>query len=141
MPGNRWRHGTPLGFFFTLSLVIVLLLQGYLKAERVFGFGDTKTIQSYQNNYYNDTFVYSSDAGLKFAFGVTAYDNNRENIEDPDYGVVKAKVNSWGLSDSNEVIARSNFDTHPCTKEELGLDEDRNDESSEFWPIIPYAYD
>ena len=35
--------------------------------------------------------------GLWFAFGVTAYDSNREPIEDPSIGVIKPFYKQWGL--------------------------------------------
>ena len=121
LPGNKWRQGTPLGCVFTFALVIVLFIHGYLKASRVFGFGDTKIIESHQESYLNDTFIISSDQGLNFAYGLTAYDENQEIVEDPSYGVVKAKIGTWGL-DGKHIIGRPEALTdHPCTKEELGL--------------------
>ena len=48
LPGNKWRHGTRLGCVFTVILVIVLFIHGYLKATRVFGFDDTKLFESHE---------------------------------------------------------------------------------------------
>lgn len=44
-----------------------------------------------EEEYFNSSYVFSSDDGLRFAFGITAYDNNRDPIVDLDYGEVKAK--------------------------------------------------
>ena len=34
---------------------------------------------------------------LWYAFGVSAYDSDREPIEDPSYGVLKPAYKTWGL--------------------------------------------
>ena len=54
---------------------------------------------SVEDSYFNSSYVFSTDDGLKFAFGITAYDSNQEVIEDPDYGEIKAKFYGWGLDD------------------------------------------
>ena len=57
------------------------------------------------------------------AFGITAYDDNYENIEDADYGDLKAYYKTWGFEDApgeryTEVV------TNQCTKEQLGINDD-----------------
>ena len=47
LPGNKWKHGSKLGFMFTLLMVSILIFQAHLKLVRVFGFGDTKIIQTH----------------------------------------------------------------------------------------------
>ena len=51
------------------------------------------------DSYFNSTFIFSTDDGLNFAYGVTTYDDDQEVTEDPDYGVVRAKKVTWGLDD------------------------------------------
>ena len=51
-------------------------------------------------------------------------------IEDPRYGKIYARYDSWGYGKRNEKLQ-----THPCTEEELGLAEDK--EKSRFYPIHP----
>ena len=69
--------------------------------------------------------------GLNFAFGLTAYDGNRTITEDPRYGQTKAKIVSWGFSDTNEIDATGGIPTHICSEEELGIVEG----DSKFFPI------
>lgn len=62
-----------------------------------------------------------------YAFGITAYDDNPEPIEDPSIGVLKPYYKSWGLKEGGGV----HFEPLPernCTKSELHVDED-GDES------------
>ena len=42
----------------------------------VVGFGDTLTYRSVEDSYFNSSHVVTTDQGLKFAFGITAYDSN-----------------------------------------------------------------
>ena len=55
-------------------------------------------LRGIEDSHFNSTFVFSTDDGLNFAYGVTTYDDDQEVTEDPDYGVVKAKITSWGLT-------------------------------------------
>ena len=76
LPGNHKKYGSTLGFCFTVALVILILTQFYLKAILVVGLGDTVTYRSVEDGYFNSSHVVTSDQGLKFAFGITAYDSN-----------------------------------------------------------------
>ncbi len=49
-----------------------------------------------QRDAYFDS-NYEVDEQLQYAFGITAYDSNREPIEDPSYGVLKPFYKSWGI--------------------------------------------
>ena len=65
---------------------------------------------------------------MQFAFAITAYDNNRERIDDPRYGQVKAKIVSWGLEEGQAVnIDGGILPLRTCTQEELGLVEGKED--------------
>ena len=49
------------------------------------------------------------------AFAITAYDSNREPIEDPSYGTIKAYYKTWGLEDSVQGVAFEEIPTTMCT--------------------------
>ena len=74
----------------------MLLLQTYLKGTTLFGHGQYNTIRSFDDGYFNSSYVFSSDNGLRFAYGITAYDDDPKPIEDLDYGEVKARFRTWG---------------------------------------------
>ena len=50
------------------------------------------------------------------AFGITAYDDDFENIEDSDYGELKAYYKTWGFEDQPGVDFVE-IPTTPCTPE------------------------
>ena len=75
----------------------------------------------------------SVDDGLQFAFGLSAYDNNSEIIDDAAYGEIKVRISSWGFKDTIGLDVGEPLATQPCSKEMLGLAGD----NSTFWPISP----
>ena len=135
LPGNHKKYGSTLGFCFTVALTILILTQLYLKAMLVVGFGDTLTYRSVEDSYFNSSHVVTSDQGLKFAFGITAYDSNQEVIEDLDYGEIKAKFYGWGNDAVMGADELGDLNTHTCTPEELGVEGN----NSTFWPINPIS--
>ena len=48
LPGNKLKHGTKLGFCFTIFFVICLLSHAYLKTMKFLGVDESKYIMSYQ---------------------------------------------------------------------------------------------
>ena len=60
--------------------------------------------------------------------GFTAYDNTKEWILDPTYGDLVIKQKGWGTNPEDGSFFRidETMDSHICTREELGLEEDRS---------------
>ena len=85
--------------------------------QRLLVFNETVITMSVTDNAFTSDFVFSSDQGLRFAFAITAYDDNPESIEDPRYGQVKAKYVSWGLKDGSQggIDNDRYLDIHTCT--------------------------
>lgn len=54
------------------------------------------------------------------AFGLTAYDENYESIEDATYGTLKAYYKTWGQADQPGV-GWEEIPTTLCTPEQLGI--------------------
>ena len=54
-------------------------------------------MESHRESYYTTDHVF--DGNMMFAFGLTAYDNEQEIIEDPSIGILRPYYISWGLSD------------------------------------------
>ena len=57
---------------------------------------------------------------MKIAFGITAYDDNIEMIDEPDYATVHARVKTWGQEDSPGTVF-TELPIRPCTEDDLGL--------------------
>ena len=75
-----------------------------------------------RDSYFNDEFVMSTEEhGLRFAFALTAYDNQVEYIDESEYGYVSAKYATWGIEGHN--YSDIEIPIHHCTPEELGLGE------------------
>ena len=80
---------------------------------------------SMRDAYFDTDHELTTDEGLQIAFGITAYDDNQNPIEDPEYGLIKPYYKSWGILDSNDV----HFEELPvdyCTREQLGIFEDQD---------------
>ena len=61
--------------------------------QRLVGFEETVPVtMSTTEGYFSNDFVFSSDDGLRFAFGITSYDGVEEPIDDPSYGQIIAQV-------------------------------------------------
>ena len=103
--------------------------------HRLIVYGETIVTMSVRDSYYDPDHIFSSDDGLEFAFAITEYDNNAEPIEDPRYGIVHAKIVSWGFGDTQAVDNDGGYlDLHTCSQDELGLAVDSNDQAR-FWPV------
>ena len=54
---------------------------------------------SQRDNFFPTDFEFKTDDGLMLAFGLTAYDDDYESIEDATYGALKAYYKTWGQAD------------------------------------------
>ena len=75
---------------------------------------------STRDAHFDQTYEFTQESGMDVAFAITAYDSNRDPIEDPQYGVLKAYYKTWGLSTGKGVQWTELADEY-CTKQELGL--------------------
>ena len=64
-------------------------------------FDDTEVMVSTRDSYF-DAFDYYED-NLMYAFGISAYDDNPEPIEDPSIGVLKPYYKSWGIKEGGGI--------------------------------------
>ena len=63
--------------------------------------------------------------GFQIAFGWTAYDNNYEMLDEPEYGELKAIMMTWNGDEGFNIY---DVPFRPCTDEELGLGPDGFDD-------------
>ena len=105
-------------------------------------YGETVVTMSVRNSYFNTSYEYGTEDGLQFAFAITAYDGNRSITEDPDIGLVKAKIVSWGIAEDAQGVVNDldgGMPLYTCSRAELGLDEEKLDQSL-FYPIRENSY-
>ena len=79
----------------TILLLLMLAFYGTMQSVKLFEYDETDVMVSSRDSFFTTDFTYSE--GLMYAFGLTAYDDNPDPIEDPTYGVLKAYYKSWGL--------------------------------------------
>ena len=114
---------------------LLLLLYGGLQVIRLYQFGESVVTFSVKDSYYSMDHVFPDTiqdlrySDFHLAFGLAAYDGSSENLEDPRYGNLFARYETWGLSDEKF----SKLESHKCYEEELGLGEIA--ENSRFYPI------
>ena len=76
--------------------------------------------------FYSPDFTFShQNRGFNIAAGFTAYDANPEPILDPTYGELVFNHFRWGQPEDGPPDGRHRVPQHSCTREELGLDENR----------------
>ena len=91
-----------LGSLFTIILALTLLFYGSLQMQRLVVFGETVVTMSIKDSFFtpeNEFPLEDTEDNLDFnlAFGLTAYDNETEIIDDARYGQLKAKYVMWGM--------------------------------------------
>ncbi len=84
-------------------------------------FGDNTIMVSERDNFFDSDFAFTTDDGLMLAFGLTAYDDNYDMIDEPDYGELKAYYKTWGLDESDGFVEFNEIPTTQCTYEQLGI--------------------
>ena len=70
---------------------------------------------STRDSFFTTDDEFSYDKGFMIAFGITAYDDNREHIEDPTYGTIKAYYKTWGLNEQKQTVDFVELPTSMCT--------------------------
>ena len=81
----------------------------------------------------DDRFTYKN--GFNVAAAFTAYNGNTEWSLDPSYGELVIKHYAWGEREDGSYFAyRDPRPTHVCSREELGLEEDKT--NAKFFPMI-----
>lgn len=103
LPHGQHKMTTWCGLFFTVTAIVIILFYAAMNLIKLLEFREPTIMMSVRDSYLDTDFEFTSEQGLRFAFALTAYDENQEPIEDPSYGQVKAYYKSWGIKDSNNV--------------------------------------
>ena len=132
MPQGKETFYSKRGFCFTILLVFLLIWYGAMQSIKLLTFDDTDVMVSSRDAYFDSDEEYTEN--LQYAFGLTAYDSNREIIEDPSIGVIKPYFKSWGIKAGVGGIDFEEIPTRPCTPEELQVENKTDPNSSFFIP-------
>ena len=57
------------------------------------------TLSTRDSFFTEDDVISTSENGVKFAFALTAYDNQVEYVDESEYAYISAKYAQWGLDD------------------------------------------
>ena len=90
MPGGKDFYATGCGVMFSIILLVILVFYGSIQMHSLYWYDDTKVLTSVNDAYYADDYVFSSTDGFEIAFAITAFDTNRDPIEDARYGTLRA---------------------------------------------------
>lgn len=110
--------------------MISLVFYGILQSVKLLQFGETDVMLSARDSYFDADYIYSDN--LWFAFGITAYDSNRENIEDPSYGKLEPYYKEWGMGDEGAGFKTIKY--RNCTIPELHIQQQTDPNSKFFKP-------
>ena len=116
LPNGKAAFRSCKGCTMTILLLLILLFYGAMQSINLFTFDETDVMVSQRDAYFDADQIFSE--GLMYAFGITAYDSNREPIEDPSYGVIKPYYKSWGIKTSSGVHFEE-LPTRQCTDAEF----------------------
>ena len=120
LPGGRKALKSFNGCLVTLISLFVVCFYSTMQLMKLLEFGDPSIMVSTRDAYFDTDHEFTTDAGLQIAFAITAYDANREPIDQPEYGALKPYYKSWGIVDSNDVHFEP-LAADYCTREQLGL--------------------
>ena len=123
-----------MGSMLTLVLLFVILIYAFVKADVLVNSKDVNVLSTINDMYYTPDDEFTFDNGFNIAAGFTAYDSNPEPILDPTIGEVVFNHFRWGPEpDGSYITERKRIPDHPCSREELGIEEDRS--NSMFMPV------
>lgn len=107
-----------------------LLFYGTVRFIKLETFDDTDIMESSADAFYDADFVFDED--LMFAYGITAYDSNQANIEDPSIGQLKPYYKTWGIIPDKSGVDFEELPRRNCTEAELHI-EGQSDPNSAFY--------
>ena len=87
---------------------------------------------SVENNYFSYDYTFSSENGMQFAFGISAYDGDPEPIDDPSYGRLTAGYVVWK---DGKYLPSVSVPIRNCTEEDLDI-VDVKETVQKFYPTI-----
>ena len=91
-----------------------------MQSAKLLAYEETDVMVSTRDSFFDAEFEFSDN--LAYAFGVTAYDDNREPVEDPTIGVLRPYYKSWGLKGVQaKGVSFDPLPTRECKNAELHI--------------------
>ena len=121
------------GFFVTVILFVPIAFYGITQLVTLSVYGNTTVMNNLIDSHYDESYIFDldkKDNGFQIAFGITAYDDNQEMIDDPDYVTIHARLKEWGNDGMGTTFTE--LPIRPCTRDDLGLDVENK--STKFYP-------
>ena len=116
------------GCLLTLILAVVTVAYTYQKSEILLAKKGMQITVHTNQEAIDETFRFGYEEGFNVAVAFTSYGNEKEYELLEKYGSLRFRGDQWGLNPDGSVYRNNTiFDSHICTREELGLDEDRTD--------------
>ena len=106
---------------------IVLFVYAYMKFSKVYFYGGTTIFTHKVENFFDYNHTFSADDGMQFAFGIV--DRSGKRLDDPAYGEIVARYETWGLQENSE----DHIPLKRCSMDEIGLGDP---EKSLFYPTV-----
>ena len=82
LPDGRRDKRSWQGVCFSIVVAIAIFFYAAIQFEKLINYGSTTIMVSSRDAYFDTDFEFTTDDGLMIAFGLTAYDDNYEPIED-----------------------------------------------------------
>jgi len=111
-------------------MLLAFSIQGL---NKIYSYDDTMIFESTSFDHYNQEFVTNEKDGLNFAFTIISYEDQRENIEDPDIGVMTAYQYGW----EKRGIFKDKIPHSQCKEDAFTFDTDYSNRMNDkgFYPI------
>ena len=122
------------GSLCSLLLLVIIMGYAYTKLDVLLMRKDVDVISTVNDLHFDDSFIFKSENGFNVAEAFTRYDDEKEWILDPSYGELLFNSYTWGPeNDGSYFTERKKLESHICTREELGLGDDKS--NSLFLPL------
>ena len=137
LPGtdNSETLTTTSGSLLTIFMWSLILMYGLIQLHSLSYYKATDITTSFVEFFYDQDIQFPQEIddlvfpNFQIAFGLAAFDEDPEPIDDPRYGRVLARTDGWGY----EGERNKELSVHRCSEEELGLTEDKS--NSRFYPL------
>ena len=123
---SKGIHRLPsrIGVLLTLFVSMILIAFTFNKVQIMIEKNDDVMYSMTEDYYYDSEYVMDASKYFNFAIALTGFDNDRESVLDPSIAELYFMAYEWDIYENKD----GNFDytlipieSHPCSKEELGL--------------------
>ena len=104
-----------------MVMVFIIIWYFLMQMIRLYEYGEPSIMVTVRDSYFDSDFeLNTEEQGFMVAFGLSAFDDETEDIEDYSYGRLKGVYKSWGHEDSQGIETKE-IPFLQCTRAQLGL--------------------